>query len=234
MNLGAALGVDEAHVTETLPAVRTLSLEKVKPSFSDYQGIIDARLNTASQIQVIDEDSQKLAVALVGEAKRIIKEIDTRKKALDEYREAKSFLDGLNGHVKMLTEKFEKIVLLVDPKVKQYTAKIELERREREKKAKEAAEALQKQINKEAEEKGVAAPTVIPPAIPKTDTIVRTETGTTAFAKRPWKFEIEDHEKVPREYCMPDNQKIRDAVKMGVREIPGVRIFEDIQMNYKS
>jgi hypothetical protein len=39
---------------------------------------------------------------------------------------------------------------------------------------------------------------------------------------------------VPREYCIPDNQKIRDAVKMGIREIPGCRIFEDMQMNYKS
>jgi hypothetical protein len=32
---------------------------------------------------------------------------------------------------------------------------------------------------------------------------------------------------VPREYCCPDEGKIRQAVAAGVRVIPGVKIYED-------
>lgn len=49
-----------------------------------------------------------------------------------------------------------------------------------------------------------------------------------------WKFVVEGAASVPREFCMPDEAKIRDAVKRGVREIPGCRIFEDITITVRS
>ena len=113
---------------------------------------MDDRTKTAGAIKVQDEYSQKVAVALVGEAKRIIKDIDARKKALKEYKEAKGFLDNLNSFAKGLTEKFEKIVSLADPKVKQYMAKIELERRQQEETARKAAKELQDKIDAEVAE----------------------------------------------------------------------------------
>jgi hypothetical protein len=272
LNLNAAL--DGGENPEMLPAVQVLSLEAVKPTFSDFLVVIDDRIRQAQEIQVLDGDSQKMAVALVGEAKRIIKEIDAKKKAHKSYREAKSFLDGLNSFAKGLTEKFEKVVQIADPKVKSYAAAVELERRKAEEAARKAADDLRKKIEAEVEEANrkareeairkaeeearaakmkkaeveeakrkaeeearkheIKAPEVFAPTIPKTDTITRTDTGVSAFAKRPWKFEITDHAAVPREYCIPDNQKIRDAIKMGAREIPGCRIYEDMQMNYKS
>ena len=49
--------------------------------------------------------------------------------------------------------------------------------------------------------------------------------GTTSTIRK-WKFEITDPAAVPREWCCPDEQKIREAVckKDGIREIPGLRI----------
>lgn len=44
-----------------------------------------------------------------------------------------------------------------------------------------------------------------------------------------WKFEIEDGEKVPRNLCSPDEKKIRGAVQMGLRQIDGVRIYQEVQ-----
>ncbi len=41
-----------------------------------------------------------------------------------------------------------------------------------------------------------------------------------------WQMEILDASAVPRQYCTPDEVMIRAAVTSGVREIPGVRIFE--------
>lgn len=42
-----------------------------------------------------------------------------------------------------------------------------------------------------------------------------------------WKYEIIDPSKVPVQYCSPDTTKIQTAVRSGVREIPGVKIFKD-------
>jgi len=45
-----------------------------------------------------------------------------------------------------------------------------------------------------------------------------------------WKVEITDENQVPREYCDPNMTLLRDAVKRGVREIPGTRIFEETRL----
>lgn len=282
MDFGAALTerpkeeiVDAQYETakELAASGPVLSLVVVKPSFDEFALVVDAKIKEAQDIVVNSDASQKAAVSLVGTAKKAIKEIDARKKSLPSYKEAKDFLDSLNSFASGLTEKFQKIVLAADPKIKQYMAKVELERREQERKAREATEELQRKLNAEAEEKNrlareeaarkaeeeakarqaseaeieaakrkaeeeakkneIQAPTVLAPSIPAADTKVRTDGGTLAFTKKPWTFEIIDAEAVPREYCSPDPKKIREAVKMGAREMAGVRIFEDIQMNYK-
>jgi hypothetical protein len=46
--------------------------------------------------------------------------------------------------------------------------------------------------------------------------------------RRSYKAEIENEALVPREYLSVDQVKINAAVRSGAREIPGVRIFEDI------
>lgn len=111
-------------------------------------------------------------------------------------------------------------------KISAYQAKIELERRKQEDLAKKAAEDLQKKINAEAEKAGVEAPTVPAPVIPKQETVVRTETGTSSYQVKSWKCRIVDASLVPRQYCEPSTKLLNDAVKLGVREIPGCVIEE--------
>lgn len=49
-------------------------------------------------------------------------------------------------------------------------------------------------------------------------------------AKKVWTFAVKDESQVPREYLSVDEKKIRDAVRAGVREIPGVDVFQDTQI----
>ena len=42
-----------------------------------------------------------------------------------------------------------------------------------------------------------------------------------------WKYEITDENAIPREYCVPSPGKLTDAVRDGIREIPGVRIYQE-------
>lgn len=51
-----------------------------------------------------------------------------------------------------------------------------------------------------------------------------------------WTWELENENFVPREYLCIDEKKIAEAVKQGVRNIPGIKIFEkeEITMRVKN
>ena len=106
-------------------------------------------------------------------------------------------------------------------------AKIESDRLEAERvKLEEAAKSddpfAEMVAEEEAEDAKRAAPIVVEkPLVHKTMSAV----------KHDWDFEIMNPNNVPREYCVPSEALIRSAVKKGgARDIPGVRIFEDIKV----
>ncbi len=51
-----------------------------------------------------------------------------------------------------------------------------------------------------------------------------------------WKFSIDDATKIPAQYLIVDETKIRQAIKEGVRIIPGIKIYqeESLRINSKS
>jgi len=101
----------------------------------------------------------------------------------------------------------------------------EIERRKREAAAQKAREEAQKKLDAEAKKAKVESVKLPDPVEMPRETRIATEAGT-VYEKRSWKFLIEDAAQVPREYLMVDERAIRDAVKAGVREIPGVKIYE--------
>jgi septal ring factor EnvC (AmiA/AmiB activator) len=98
---------------------------------------------------------------------------------------------------------------------------------ERRKREEAEIEAVRKKAEEEARAIEVKVPEVPMPIMPERENITRTELGTSAHQRKEWKHEVVNPDLVPREYLTVDDKKIREAVKMGVREIPGVRIFED-------
>lgn len=97
----------------------------------------------------------------------------------------------------------------------------------RKQKASEAEiEAARKAAEEEAKKHEIAAPTVTAPVIPATNNVTRTETGSSSHQVKNWKCRIVDASLVPREYCEPSTKLLNDAVKLGVREIPGCVIEE--------
>jgi chromosome segregation ATPase len=85
----------------------------------------------------------------------------------------------------------------------------------------------------EAKKHEIEAPTVIAPVIPETRKAVRTESAS-AHQRKVWSFEVTDAAQVPNEYKLVDDALIRDAVKMGIRAIPGVRIFEETKTVFRT
>jgi len=66
------------------------------------------------------------------------------------------------------------------------------------------------------------------PAVIEADTADTRKTMTTA--RTVWRFEIEDATAVPREFCTPDERKIREHVQRNkdAAGIPGVRVWEEL------
>lgn len=52
-------------------------------------------------------------------------------------------------------------------------------------------------------------------------------------ARKVWKFDVIDASAVPREFLIVDESAIRRAVGNGAREIPGVKIYQDVQMSLR-
>jgi hypothetical protein len=74
---------------------------------------------------------------------------------------------------------------------------------------------------------------ILPPVIlPKP--VLRTESGTLAYQVRSWKHEVTDESLVPRHYMAIDEKKIREAIDMGLRELPGVRIYEEVETRFRN
>lgn len=139
------------------------------------------------------------------------------------------FVDPLNAQVKRINELFRKIAEPLDradsvvrAKVMEYRKRQqEIARAEQERLDREAARA-QERVDKKAARIGIAAPQVVVPVVP-----VLPPTVAGATVRRVWTFRVVDASKLPREYLVVDAVAIREAVRAGVRQIPGVEIFQD-------
>lgn len=293
MNLNAALE-EETYDAEILPAVApTLSLAVVKPQFARYVAATERMVLDASAINIQDEESLKFAVALGGEAKKIVKAINTKK--ADVTAEPNEFVKSVGGFCKMFTDKLAIVEVTLKQKITAYQSQIELERRRQEEAARKVAAEMQARLDaeaaemnrkareeaakkageeararlaaeaanrKEAESKKEAearakkeaeeieaakkaaeaeaakheiqAPQLPDMIIPKQESVTRTETGTSSYQVKTWKCYVQSPDLVPREYCVPDGRLLNQAVKQGVREIPGCKIEEVSDTRFRS
>lgn len=182
---------------------------------------IDSMVDAASAIIIDDDKSQIEGNALAASAKRLYKDVETKRKEV--IKPSGDFVKRVNSFAKMFTEKLQLVWTEIDRKDLSYHSKKELEHRKQEELIRKKNEELQKALDKEAKKSGVEAPKVQPKPLPKVDNTVRTEEGT-AFWRDNWVGEVVDAEKVPINFCSPDASKIKDAIRQGVREIPGILI----------
>ena len=212
--------------TPSPPQRILFDMETVKQNFSIYVEQVERMVAQAEKHVVENDKTNMQAVTMAGEAKRLAKKIEAQRKNIID--EPNTFVKSVNSFCKSFTEPLKKIEGILKQKVGQYQYKQELARKEAEKKAEEERKKLQKKLDAEAKKAGVESVKVAPLALPPNESVTRTDTGTAAHIRKQWKAEIREPAKVPREYCSPDPKLINQAVKMGIREIPGIRIFEDV------
>lgn len=178
-------------------------------------------------------DNQNDAVSIDGKIGKLLKALDTEKKTTTA--EAQAFVQAINNDAKKISDPLSRARADLKNKMRQFAAFLEAERRKQQKAIDDANKKLQAELDEEAKKSGIEAPKVapiVPP--PPSKTVGRGAEGSTSYEKRMWKGEIIELKKVPREYCEPSQRLINEAVKAGIRTIPGVKIFEDIQIITRS
>lgn len=209
---------------------------------NNHEEILKADENRAGYIlrncrdMVIDSDEK------LSEAYDLLKKIKLKMKEVEDHE--KSFTRPLNDTIKKLREVFKgpKAVLeeakihLEKEKIIPYVREAEkiklAEEQERKRKEREELERKQEELLEKADTFGSerfldeavkVEKKISGISIEKTSVKVGTSSSS---VKKIWTYEIVDPELVPRNYCDPAPAKLRSAMNKGVREIPGVRIFQ--------
>jgi regulator of protease activity HflC (stomatin/prohibitin superfamily) len=200
-------------------AARTEQLEKHDAQLVRFQ-------QTAESIVVSDDETLTAAAVLVKEIRSQVNAIETERKEL-----VKPFNDGvkaINTKAKAITMPLNELRTAVEQKMIAYQDE---RRREEERKRKEAEEkALAEAAKAEAEGEPEKADAIVEVAAQQTAP-PKTEAVKSAFAttsvRKTWTFSVENLGEVPRQYMVLDVTAVRAAIKSGVREIPGLKIYEE-------
>ena len=196
-------------------------------------------------IIVIEKQSQKVAVvnseADVQEATEFLGQLKGRFDRVEQLR--LFFVEDPTKHIAKVNKMFREQKEPLDVMLRKVKRAVGDYRMEEDRKAQAEEDRLQKlrdAKNKRREEKGKEADLTPVPVIERSEKTVETESGKST-AKKVWKFEVEDVQKLPldirKAILILANEKgivdtiVRGQVRNGVREMEGVKIFEDYDVN---
>lgn len=183
-------------------------------------------------VTIKNEDDYQLATNFVVEVKGRIKRIKELK--TDYVKPLKEGIKRLEGLFNEPLRHYEGIETEVKSAMAEYQREMNRKLKEKEEKEKAKREAQAK--------KGKIDPTPVP-TYERPEKTARTEEGGRSTAKKVWKFEVEDTEKLLKVKGVKDelvalaiekgllDRVVRQKVLSGVRELNGVRIYEDYDIN---
>lgn len=149
----------------------------------------------------------------------ILKEIGIRVKSIESKRTAitkplNASLKEVNALFKTLAQPLKTADVIIRDKILEFRTK-------REEAAAKKQAALEAKAE-EAEEDGDKDRAI---ELSEKAESVTASVGESVVQKR-WTFEAVDIDKIPREYLVPNEAAIRLAIREGVREIPGLKIYQ--------
>lgn len=196
----------------------------------DLKNDADLLLAKASEVAAIENvDQESRAVEFLAQTKRRYKLVDAKfKEYTTPLKEAVKTIKADFDPIKKPLLEAEQIVKAGMKVFRDSEAFKERERQriEAEELAKSVVRDLAKDLTQENLDVAHEAVEIVKEAAKEAPKTVNTQSGQARYRKD-WKFEIENPDLVPHNLCTPDPKLIRAAVKSGVREIEGVRIWEE-------
>ena len=218
----------ERHYAPSPVVINPFDIEQAKSELSRYEEKIKGMLTEAQAFEITDEASNSKAVEMGLQAKKLSKRV--KEDGADRTKKHRLYTGAVKNLVRVYTDMLDSIESDLKGKFREYSRIKEMKRREDDLKVKEAARALQDRVNREAKKKNID-PILIPePVLPQKQAPTRTEEGSGSM-KKVWTWDKNEEEidfdKVPDEYKILNGPAINTAIKAAVRNIPGIRIYQD-------
>lgn len=184
----------------------------------------------AEAISVDSDEEEQAGINSLADIKRFMKQVEeARKSQVDPFNK---LVKRVNDIFRPIGDGLEKSESIVKDKIKQWRIKKEAIRQEEERKRQlEYQKKIAEEQARAKKEKREAEIIVPPPVVIQTTT---RGNDSTAASRKVWKYEIVDESKITRDYLMIDESKIKQMIRAGVREISGVRIFEDFEISVRT
>lgn len=208
-----------APITEAKEAVRKKQVAYAEALRIEAEKKEAAVLAVLREIRNAPDEAELEVLAMTNENPdpRIVTAIEQKRSEFEEAARQRKLKQAEEEEAKRLAElaktaapeDVEAQKAESDAKLKQLEADAELQRIEEDSKKREAEEKAAEELKKQEKDAKASAPSGLRYVV---------------------RFEIENAAEVPRELCVPDDAKIREALKQGVREIPGVRIWKEAKV----
>lgn len=168
---------------------------------------------------IVQISSRANKVAIIKSNEDLIKAVEFLvqvKNKLKNYEEERlSYTEPINKTLKRLNDRFK---ILTEPlKLAQRGVKDAVLTYRKKKEEKRQIE--EKKIRKKNGNENIILPEIVPDIVESKSGEIRT--------RKNWVFKIVDEKKVPREYMIIDEKKVREAIREGKRKIKGLEIYQE-------
>lgn len=196
----------------------------VREALKVYEAELTRMKQIANDHQVVDDESNRTAIEMAAQAKRLGKTVeDLRKAKVKPYQD---YTKAIGNLASVYTDTADQIERALKGKINGYLAAERLKKAEAERRAQDEARELQRKLDAEAKEKGLPQVEVPLPVLPQKMDPVRTEEGS-ASQRKDWKWRVVSPDDIPREYLALDTVAVNKAVRAGARQIPGIEIYQE-------
>jgi len=195
---------------------------------------------------VTDEASQNEAITMAGQAKKLATKIEKKRREVIEA--PGEFVKTVNNFVKVFKDTLDEIDRKLKAGMQAHMTRVQMQQRETQERARMEAAKIQRELDaraaalnaqREAEVRKAAAngepvkpievdvlpPIVVAPVVP-VQKVFRSETGSSVHLRKDWVWDVLDISLIPGKYLMVDKVAVNQAIKAGIREIPGIHIHE--------
>jgi len=195
--------------------------------FNDYIERIKVLGEECRSLVIIDDDSLDRGKSLVKDARMIEGLIDDKRKQLTRpLLDEKKIIDDI---AKSITSDLNDAIKDLRAQILKYEKKKEEDRLEELRRIEEEKKKAEERLMSSASSKDDVLEAIdVIQEIAKTEDELR-EAKSSSISKV-WTYEVVDIKLVPRAYLKIDDAEVKAAIKVGIREIPGIRIFQKDQL----
>ena len=180
-------------------------------------------LRVMATVEIVNDEGDKAIVAsAIREGKQLLKQVCAARKAITTplQEEVKNWI----AKEKELVAPIEKAMQRADELIQQFNAEVAAQQQavldkiaEEERTRMQAEDGDASLIQQQSEfQRQIAV-----------------AQHSTEGVRNVWTFEVQNLSNVPREYLMLDEKKVREAIRSGERNIPGLMIFQKQQTVYR-